>query len=284
MNHTNRGSMGILLLALGSTACVAEYGDETAADAQSSEEGDLQVGEATNAFGSIYFWGAVQNTEGSWDLGPKSSNFAFLQGVSGDLAAPEHSAYVNIYDSGPNVFWQHRPNPGRWLGSQVGLISPYSSKTAVEWAWSQGTTTNTLLTNKVAGTKHRCMLTSVHNLGPSDWEGQPNHNAFGAVGDALEIYETSTQWKIRATGNAAGRARCIKVTQLLSAASWAWGGADKVIEMGTNQAGMQCYLTGIGGSFRTSDTNNGVKVYLRSDNKWALKVSAGKFGAAECSI
>lgn len=281
MNDTFRVSMGILLLALGSTACVAEYGDDAADE---SGEDDLQVGEAPQAFGDVYFWGAVQSTEGAWDLGPKSSNFPFIQGVSGDLAAPTHSASVTIWDSGPNAFWKHRPNPGRWLGSQVGLISPYASKTAEQYVWRQGGTTNSPIMTKVAGVKHRCMLTGVINEGPSDWEGQPNHNGFGAVGDAIEINETSTQWKIRATGNAAGSARCIRVTQLLSAASWAWGSTDKVIPMGANQPGMQCYLTGIGGSFRSSDTNNGVKVYLRNDDTWALKVSANKFGAAECSI
>jgi hypothetical protein len=281
MNHSIRRSIGILLLVLGSTGCIAEYDDQAAAG-EPREGDELQVGEATDAFAGVYFWGAVQNTEGSWPLGPKSTNIGFIQGVSGDLAAPQHSAYVNIYDSGPEVYWQHRPNPNRWLGSQVGTISPYSSKTPVEYSWSQGAGSITHLTDKVPGTKHRCMLTAVENLGPG-WGGV-NHNAFGAVGDALEIIETATEWRIRATGNAAGRARCIKVTQLLSAASWAWGSADKEIVMGTNQAGMQCYLTGIGGSFRSSDTNNGVKVYLRSDNKWALKVSANKFGAAECSI
>jgi hypothetical protein len=95
----------------------------------------------------------------------------------------------------------------------------------------------------------------------------------------------ANKFQVRSSGRAGGSARCMNVTQVLGSVSWAWAATDETLDLGADEDGKHCYLTGIGGSFRANDYSKGAYIYIRpSDHHWFLKVTANKFGSVECSI
>jgi hypothetical protein len=275
MDKSIRALTGILLLAFVGTGCIAQTGEDTEEGLDGAQE--VEVGEASDAFASLGYWSTGQTTAGSWGLG-SLSGVGFMMGLSGNIgnggALP---AFAAVADSPSQIVWHHNPTGGRALGSWVGTIAPSSGETAIKNFASYGTQVTSDLENKVFGANRRCFITAIRNENAS-------HNAFSAVGDALEILDVANKFQFRSSGRAGGSARCMNVTQVLGGASWAWGTSDKTIDLGADEDGKQCYLTGIGGSFRANDYAKGAYIYIRaSDNHWVMKVTANKFGSVECS-
>ena len=276
MDKSIHGLMGILLVAFAGTGCFAQTGEDIEEGPEADAE-EVEVGEASDAL-TPYWWSHFGTAANSWGLGSLAGT-GFLMGLTGNLgnggATP---AYAEVADSPSQIVWHHNPVGGRALGSYVGTVQPSSGETAIKSITTSGGQLTKDLEVKLFGAKRRCMLTAVRN-------SSSTHNAFANVGDALEILDVAGKFQFRSTGRAAGSARCITVNDVVYQASWAWSSVDADLPMDPNEAGKQCYLTGIGGSFRANNYNKGVYVWLNpSNDTWYLHVSANMFGSAECSI
>lgn len=279
MDKSIRGLMAVVLLALGGTGCIAEAGEEST-EGSDADADEVEVGEASDAFGAIGYWSHGGNAAASWPLG-SLTGVGFVMGMTGNIGNGGATAsFIEVGDSPSQIVWHHNPVGGRALGSWVGTLAPSSGETGIKIYESFGTTSTTFLETAFANGKRRCFLTKIKNNNSS-------HNAFANVGDALEIIQEGNQFKVRASGRAGGSARCITVTDMVWSAWAAWSANDSDLDLGPEDAanGKHCYLTGIGGSFRANEYDKGAYIYKRSwDNRWRLKVTAGKFASAECSI
>jgi hypothetical protein len=130
--------------------------------------------------------------------------------------------------------------------------------------------------SKILGptTAHRrCFLTAVWNY--------PSYDAFGHSADLVQTVISGSNWVVKATGHVLAAAGCADVTTYLGQASWSGAGT---IDLGPTGGGKACFLTAVGGTFRTNDWNDGVVVSVNASGHWQMKVSAGKTGTAECDI
>jgi hypothetical protein len=188
MNKSILGLMGIALMAIGGTGCIAGTGEE----GEEGSDDEVEVGEASDAFSEVYFWSTGSTVADSWGIGAKAGT-GFLMGLSGNIGnGGATAAFASAGESVSQLVWEHNPVGGRALGSWVGTVQPplngSTGETIIKNFPSTTSGSSTVdLEAKVFGANRRCFLTAVRN-------NNSNHNAFQAVGDAIEILDVANNF------------------------------------------------------------------------------------------
>ncbi|WP_438036928.1 hypothetical protein [Sorangium sp. So ce204] len=264
-------------------SCVAATGEQAGDELVDDE----LVGTAEQAFSG--YWGWSRATEGhdllSWDLASNADMTCFLSGVAG-----------NLKSDGPGFFTAqagvlNHDHNGRWLLSTRGedddtkvkattLCVPSIANRTTEVDWSSGEAAKVLAP---VTANRRCGLTQVMNYGIDEWQ---------ASGDSVQVWNDGTNWYLGGTGNAIGWANCVDVSPGTGIGGWtliapssgtATHNLVQAIDHGTSPLGTQCFLTGVGGRFRTNSWDDGVFVtYDPGTHWWKVTVSNGKTAHVMC--
>jgi hypothetical protein len=264
------------------TGCIAdtEQGDGEAEVVGLGEDGSTEVGTAEQAFSSIYAWGYGISGSYQADAMPYSTHTAFLMGVTGSLKTPSGASVGNVWDM--NRLYM-RSAPGKWIGAGVGAVGGTTGRTFMQRYENRADNDDTVNATELAPTTDpnlRCYITGVYSGGTED----PTHNAYNSQNDWVDIYSNQNKWYLGGHGRVGAWAACRKITERLGGKWIAWSASDATADLGFDEPGKHCFLTGIGGKIRNDSTDKGVRVYFDGGSqKWKLYVSAGNFGRAECN-
>lgn len=209
------------------------------------------------------------------ELGSATTFTPFLNSVSGNLASAG-SVAVHAGGEDPSIDknWLYvLPSPGTGTRLGGGGSSVNSVANRILPIQIGNNTSGSQSKNLGLTTAHRrCFLTAVWNA--------PSYEAFRDSTDLVQVMTNGSNWVINATGHVLAAAGCADVTTYLGQASWSGEGT---IDLGPTGGGKSCFLTAVGGAFRTNDWNDGVVISVNAGH-WQMKVSAGKTGTAECDI
>jgi hypothetical protein len=275
-------------LAIGATILISANGCTvgTGEDAEDAivlpigDHEDTEVGTAEQAFSSIYAWGYGISGSYQADAMPYSTHTAFLMGVTGSLKTPSGASVGNVWDM--NRLYM-RSAPGKWIGAGVGAVGGTTGRTFMQRYENRADNDDTVNATELAPTTDpnlRCYITGVYSGGTED----PTHNAYNSQNDWVDIYSNQNKWYLGGHGRVGAWAACRKITERLGGKWIAWSASDATADLGFDEPGKHCFLTGIGGKIRNDSTDKGVRVYFDGGSqKWKLYVSAGNFGRAECN-
>lgn len=270
--------------------CTAQTSDEAA---NGSNE---QVGKTSEAFTGYWTWsrGLVSNTTLAWPLGSDKQMTCFLSGVGGVLRTeqgamePPGSVYSGSYAGVEDQSGQWYLDTVDATGGEAVEASTVcipSVANQVTGYWTTGMAAQVVIGDYKNHPNRQCGLTAVANSDPyysdSKWKSS---------GDSVFVTHDNTNWYINGTGNAEGWAVCVDVGGAWNPWTWEpWPGDANTINLlhhidhGSAPLGAQCFLTGIGGSFRDNSWSDGVFVTYDSGSlDWNLSVSNYKLGEAVC--
>lgn len=277
-------SMNILTLSCILSAAVMEVGCVAASEdpAGDAPAGGAPVGEATQAFTN---YGALtRNLQAITDPGivaaPSTSFTCFLSGTFGQF--PEDDRFTGGARSGVQF------SPTEWrlfsedvtglerIGTHV-VCLPTTANRITPHFWHTGL--NAVQLGPVQGNRV-CGLTSVSTINGSD---------FTSSSDEVKVFTSGGFWWLGGSGNAAGSAGCVDMTNNFTQVGvWRAGTVTKLNltqapDSGGNPLGVQCFLQGVQGAFTTNSYSNGIGVSFDPGLlQWSLNVSTGKTGTAVC--
>lgn len=290
--RTTRLALGASLTILGTMlgGCVVDTGDEgggegdiAGEDAVFGEHESAEVGTSAQAFSSVYAWG--HNISGSFnaDVMGWATHTAFMMGVTGNLTSPSGASIGNAQSM--NKIYMLTA-PGQWLGAGVGAVGGTSGRTSAKKYENRADNNDTAPAAYLApstDSKLRCYLTGVYS--GSVYDTVP-HDAYNGQNDWVDIFKNpnTSKWYLGGHGRVGAWAQCRLVTKHLGSWWIAWSANDAEQDLGFDEDGKHCWLTGIGGKLRGNNLEKGVRVYYDAgSDKWKLFVSAGMFGRAECN-
>jgi len=273
----SKAMMAITMMATALTSTASGCIDPEAADGDIADS--VETGSVAQHFtGGLLQWLFVTQPAQA-DLGASSTVTPFLNSVAGSLVVSASSpsgmaGVVTREDTSTHkntlYVW---PSPGNQLGGGGASVSSVANR-ILPTSIDHGTSGSS---SEILGptTAHRrCFLTGVWN--------DPTHEAFRSSTDLVQTIPSGSSWVIKATGNVLAAAGCADVTTVLGQVTWSGAGT---VDLGPAGAGKFCFLTAVGGAFRTNDWNDGVIISVNQlTGHWQMKVSAGKIGTAECDI
>jgi hypothetical protein len=118
-----------------------------------------------------------------------------------------------------------------------------------------------------------CYLTQLTNITGSN---------FRSLSDEIKVYSDGTTWWLHGSGRASGAARCADITSFHGGNGGTNSGSPHTL--GGSVAGKTCWLSAVGGDFRSTDQFNGVFINNLGSAGWSLTVSPGKKASAGCGI
>lgn len=284
----------VLTAALMGFGCVVspdQIGDET-----DGNEPVLEVQQAFNGYWS-YSWQVHDQITAPADLGLVEDKTCFLTGVDGNFesqysvgspgpwpAPIDVPPHVEVYKSG-----------GHWKLNAVATNSTHAVKvTAMCVPWIGGTglpakSWSTGLPPQVLGAAvpgRRCFLQGISNF-HDDWDHStiPSTRAtWSSSSDSVQVWNDGTNWVIGGTGQAEGSAACIDVTAGFGSWTWIAGtGTSTQNLVQHSDSTVQCFLTGVGGRFRTTSYSDGVNIgYVIGTTQWTSTQNDGKTAWSSC--
>lgn len=269
---------GLMLCGLSLAAC------DGAEESQPEAE---PLGEARAAFSAANFaWfnvtgGSSGTTLHTFNVDPAGTNgISFLYGLVGNLGGTGYP-HVSTYKSSDGST-KLAINVAANLTLGAGAVSLIPGRSSFEDVGSYSTTGSNFTWNLSwlpASASRRCFLTTVWSV---DVYG--NDSYFQDELDRIEIYKDGSTWKVASRHHAYADFGCISVSQYLGSAGQAAPSfAPAIVNLGPEQPGKICVLTGIGGQFRSNSTTNGVYLRIRNGD-WELVISPGKYGRADCML
>lgn len=212
-------------------------------------------------------------------LGPASDRTCFLAGLKGSLSEGSSSypsgAAVTTVDYGSGPQWQlHMLNPyGSGIAARVICINNKANRIMAQ-AWQSTTPVQTIAAS--TGSKRRCFLGGVYNY---------TRNSFAAFDTDVTIKRNSNNThtvggSFPPNSNVRVFTTCVDLDVNLGYGDWANGTANPVSSVtATNDGGVGCGLTGIGGHVETM--SQGVDLNYNSP-QWVWSISAFGVGHSHC--
>ena len=262
------------------TGCIADTGEEGDGEVVGlGEDGSIEVGTAEQAFSGIWAWGYGISGSYQADLLPFSGNTTFLMALNGNLQGSAGATLGAVY---PNLWRGYLQSAsGHWIGAGWGAVGSTNGVTQME-SYTNDHPTNTNLATELGASssdgKVRCFLTGMLN--------QHSFNQWNSTNDYAEVFEDNGTWYLGGHGRVTAHARCLRVTERLAGTSKtvAWKSVDTTVDLGSDSPGKHCWLTAIGGKFRSDDLAKGVRVFFDGGSlKWKMTVSANNYGRVECN-
>lgn len=242
------------------TGCAVEADDDTS---------DSEIETTEQEFSAGGSWGLSGSGSQAHLLGSSTGTVSFLMAVGGNMAGTSN---LHVFDAGGNAeVHLHGANVLNVVG---GIVFPVTATQEAFFTNADNGTSATMLAPYNGGAT-RCFLTEISNTSTA-------HN-FGVASDYVKIFEQGGRWYLGGGGFVRGGARCGNVTTPLGGTEVAGVGTW---DLGPNLAGKSCWLTGVGGAFRTNSATDGVRIrYNPSSLRWQLVITGGhKYAQAECGI
>jgi hypothetical protein len=265
------------------SGCIADTGEEGEGEGEVvglGEDGSLEVGTAEQAFSSIYAWGYTVGGTYVADLKPVTTHTPFLMQLTGNI---QGSAGVILYASAPNMWKAEIQSAAdHWIGIGLGAVGSVNGRTQPQ-SYINYDPDNTNDAVPLGSTSSdglvRCFLTGILN-------SSAGYTQWGSTNDKVEIFAHNGTWYLGGQGRVTAHARCLRVSERLSGTTKtvSYPASDTTVELGFDEPGKHCWLTAIGGSFRSDNTSRGVRVFYDGGSlKWKMTVTANKYGRVECN-
>ncbi len=229
-------------------------------------EGD--VGTVEQAFTNITTFKGGGFTTTHTDMGSSTDRTCFLTAVFGSF---DGGAFVDVNHDPDTNRWTLSVSPpdGHALYARAACVGTILGRTDEAYWMPTATQEGLLSTDPDA----QCFLTRLNS--------SVHHTSFDSLADKIWIFqETNGNWYVSGEGNATGGARCITATKRGNGGSLV--GATGVI-LSPHFTGDQCFLTALGGRFRSDSATSGISTYRTVDNRWLLSAGANKFARARCA-
>jgi hypothetical protein len=190
------------------------------------------------------------------DMGTSSDRTCFLMGLGGSLAAdldlgygPAAHLLLTFADE-----WDLEDYPGTSAASLrvYGQCISVTANRSDEYSWDPQLNSTPVVMAAYSATS-ACFIEGVEQS-----RLEYDNSLFDASGDSLRITHDSTHWLLSGTGGGAGFARCITVASRMPEIQGSPGTIVNLADGGT-----PCFLTGIKGKFRFTDSTNGV--FIKDD-------------------
>jgi hypothetical protein len=227
-----------------------------------------------------YFWGT---TEDSYlEIGTAINRTCFLSGVVGNFYSyltPDIllGSGVGLGITSQNNYYIFVHTRLRPLGVFVRCVNTTAGRTP-EVTWTKGMPAQVL--GPVTPTR-RGFLTHIGTAYSSSQGGW----GFMKNSDSVQVWHDGSNWYIGGvqSGPGSGSARCIDITE--DDGCWVWQAGDPGTRKDplSNESGVTCLLTGIGGHFSKEDWTDGAFItYEPGLNQFYMNTKNGKTGWANC--